>query len=181
MKEGSLNLYGKSKPAILCLRCLMCVSKTWLELEVVAGSKQSAQPKSQKCSPVLQMLVMLRVGISTWDPFSSGRHFCRYNSRCVTSSGSVARCWLWACLKALVQVTQPGMAYLGSQRLLGIVVAVPLACVQELRDPVCLVQPNPVGHLAVLRSPVLLWPVAFQFCWLSSANMSSLLPESRSL
>lgn len=141
MTEGSLNLYGKSKPAVLRLQRRMCVSKTWPELKVAVGSKQAPQPKSQKRGPVPQIPVMFLVGPSTWDPLSSGKHFSRYNSRGGVSSGSVARCWLWAFLKALVQVTQPGMAYLGSQRLQGIMGAVSLACVQLLQGPVRLVPP----------------------------------------
>lgn len=93
MTEGSLNLYGKSKPAVLHFQWLMCVSMTWLELKVAVGSKQAPQPKSQKHGPVPQILVICLVGISTkiLSPLE--------NISIGTTAEVVARCWLWACLK----------------------------------------------------------------------------------
>lgn len=86
LKEGSLNSHGKSKAVSFCLQWLMCISRTWLEVQEPVGSKQLPKMKSQKCNPMLWVSFQFLIWISA---FLFWRKFCRYKGRGVVSSGSV--------------------------------------------------------------------------------------------
>lgn len=157
-----MNLHEKSKYAVL--QWLICVRKIWLEVKATLGSKWMAQSKIW-C--VTQFLILLLIGISIWDPFSSRKWYYMYSSRGVVTSGSVTRCWLQFSLKILLLIIPKGVFRKSDVSWYPLDVSVSLACVQFLWDLFCIVLHNSVYHLVALHFSIVLQFVPFHLSRLS--------------
>lgn len=134
-------MHEKSKCAILHHQSLICVrldqSSRWLQ-----GQNKFHSKKASTCGPMLQFLVLLLEfllldRISILDPFFTGKHFCRYNSR-----GGVLWGTHWICSKISTLSQLEKSASGNSDRNCifrkpeagGYHVSVSLACVWQLLD-----------------------------------------------